>query len=106
MKRTALLRWTSLKRTKGLNKVSKKQARENALWSRIKRERQHLLLDKFGYIPCEWCKKRIVVAYPDGHHNKGRANTLENCRILHRLCHTYITDNNIKDVPNLLEEKQ
>ncbi len=117
MRRTALLRRTPLKAktplrrvaflTKSkvpLRKVSKKQAKENALWSKIKKERIEALVAKFGYPKCEWCKQGIILAHPDGHHNKGRVNTFENCRILHRHCHTYVTDNNIKDVPNLLEE--
>ncbi len=113
MRRTALLRRTPLKskmplkRTKPLNKVSKKQAKENALWSKIKRERIEALQKKYhGILTCEYCGCGILYD-ADAHHNNGdrRDNTLANARILHRLCHTYVTDNNIKDVPNLLEEK-
>ncbi len=88
-----------------LRKVSKKQAKENALWSKIKKERRDLLIAKFGYLPCEWCKTRIVLNHPDLHHNdrNRRNNTLTNARVLHRLCHTFVTDNNIKDVPDLLK---
>ncbi len=103
MKRTALLKRTPL------NKVSKKQAKENALWSKIKSERKDKLIAKFGYLLCELCRQWISSSEAEGHHNdhNRRNNTLDNCRILCHNCNCYvIEDNNIKDVPNLLEEKQ
>jgi hypothetical protein len=112
MKRTPLLRKTPLKsRTplksyKPLNKVSKKQAKENALWAKIKRERIKLLLNKYGILYCENCLRVLSASNMiEGHHNNHnrRDNSLLNCRIVCHECNYYtIEDNNIKDVPSLL----
>ena len=90
-----------------LRTISKKQAKENALWSKIKKERIEALREKYhGILPCEYCGCGIMDDADAHHNNRDRnVNTLANARILHRLCHTYVTDNNIKNVPDLLEEK-
>ena len=85
--------------------MSDKAKLEYQVWIAVKRERAALLNEKFGYIPCEFCKIAVNHgAIPDGHHNdhNRRHNILSNCRLLHRTCHTHIHDQNIKDVPSLL----
>ncbi len=86
-----------------IRKVSKKQARENALWAKITELRRDLLITKFGYLLCELCKQAIERG--EGHHNNHDRtdNTPQNCRVLCHNCNCYVVeDNNIKDVPNLL----
>lgn len=117
MKRTLpqipLKRKTPLRAKKGLNKMSDKAKAELRVWLKIKAERIRKLLDKFGYIPCEYChsiKKtdsivtQSEILCAEAHHNNGnrRDNTERNCRIVHRLCNQLIEDENIKDVPSLL----
>ncbi len=103
-----LKRKTPLKARKGLNKMSDKAKDELKVWLKVKAERIQQLLDKFGYIPCEYCKGYILDNHPlfqaDAHHldKNRRNNILENCRIVHRFCHRIITDTNIKDAPSLL----
>ncbi len=86
-----------------LRQTSKKQAKENRIWSKVKLKRMEQLMEKFDYIPCEYCK-RHASGFADGHHNNGirRENTFENCRIVHRLCHSTIHDKNVMDVRSLL----
>ncbi len=111
MKRTPLKRktplksYTPLRAYKGLNKVSEKQAKENAEWSKVKAERIDKLIDKFGYLLCELCKRKIERFEAEGHHNSHdrRDNTPKNCRITCHICNCYtIEDEHIKDVPSLL----
>lgn len=108
MKRTPLKikKLNSLKRTP-LNKVSKKQKIKNDLWVKIKQERIELLIKKYGFLICEYCGTPIQESeIIDGHHNDRNRNnnTLQNCRIVQRFpCHRYITDENVKDVPDLLK---
>ena len=92
-----------LKRKSGLKPQSNKAKEEMKIWSGVKKEREQLLRDKFGYLPCEWCKKAILNGY-HGHHNdhNRRNNTLLNARLLEFTCHMFVEDNNIKDVPSLL----
>jgi hypothetical protein len=91
-----------LKRT-SLKPQSEKAKSEMVIWRKVKQEREKLLRDKFGYLPCEWCKKAILNGY-HGHHNdhNRRNNTLGNARLLEFSCHMFVEDNNIKDVPSLL----
>ncbi len=85
-----------------INKVSDKQKARNAEWAKAKRERENLIIDVFGYVSCEWCKKPRDVT--DGHHNDwNRAHsTVGNCRLVHRICHTWIHDHNVRDVKGLI----
>jgi hypothetical protein len=108
--RKPLQRKTLLKRTKGLNKQSKNAKREMAIWLKTKYDRMARLLNKFGYIPCEYCKKPTnpysELDTPEAHHNdqNRRNNSADNCRILGRYCNNLIEDKNIKElVPSLLD---
>jgi hypothetical protein len=114
MKRTEprkpLQRNTTLKRIKGLNKMSERAKQEMKTWMRIKKERMANLNEKFGYVPCEYCKIATdsfsEIYTPEAHHNdQNRRNcTAENARILHRYCNQLIEDKNIKElVPSLLD---
>jgi hypothetical protein len=106
MKRTSPQK--PLKRSKGLNKMSARAIEEAKLWKQAKLERIAKLRQKFGYVPCEVCGELIndnsELLQADGHHNNGnrRENTMGNCRIVHRICHSLITDKNVKDVRSLL----
>lgn len=99
---------TPLGAKKGLNKMSDRSKEELKIWLGVKAERIQKLHDKFGYVPCEHCKERIIdnneLYQADAHHNNHnrRDNSFENCRILKRVCHTLIEDKNIKDVLSLL----
>lgn len=97
------LKRSPLKRTAKLKPQSKRAKDEMKIWSGVKKEREQLLRGKFGYLPCEWCKKAILNGY-HGHHNDHdrRNNTLGNARLLEFACHSFVEDNNIKDVPSLL----
>lgn len=102
-----LKRRTSLKATKGLNRMSDKAKEELQFWLKVKAKRVKLLMNRYGYIPCEYCLKPIgagEIFSPEGHHNNRnrRDNSPENCRILHRVCNQKIEDLNIRDVPSLL----
>ena len=95
----------SLKKTP-LNKKSNKQKLRDKEWAKVKALRIELLIKKYGYLPDEFSGEDITNEYLiDGHHNdKNRLNnTLDNCRILKRLSHTFVTDNNIKDVKDWLK---
>ena len=119
MKRTPLLNRTPLKRRTGLKhfvngllrrkalKPMSARAREELkIWREVVRRRVQALLDKFGFIPCEYCHQTIREGSQiDGHHNNHdrRNNTFENCRITHPYCNRVaIEDGNVKDVPSLL----
>ena len=114
MKRTALkqktplLRKTPLRAKAGLKQMSVKTKAELEVWQQVKIIRMIALQRQYDYIPCEYCFKSVVKGhpffYPEGHHNNHnrRINTLENCRILHRVCNQWLEDNNIRDVPSLL----
>ena len=97
--KTPLKRTGYLKRKTPLKPISDKAKLEYQVWIGVKRERVKLLIDKFGFLICEFCKKPITYGQVyDGHHfNRNRRdNTLENQRIVHRIpCHGTITDNNI-----------
>lgn len=84
-----------------IKKVSEKQKARNAEWSQAKREREFLILDAIGYFACEWCHKSM--SEWDGHHNDwNRAhNTVKNCRLVHRICHSWIHDHNVRDVKGI-----
>jgi hypothetical protein len=112
MKRTPLHRYTPLKTHtplkayKGLNRMSDKTKQELKVWRIVKNERIQKLIDKFGYLPCEYCLKVINnVSETDAHHNSHdrRKNVFSECRITHSYCNRIlIEDNNVKDVPSLL----
>jgi len=108
MKRTPLKRNTPLKARKGLNKMSSKTKDELKIWKDTKLQRIQLLIDKYEYIPCEYCGKPIIggseIFCLEGHHNSHdrRDCSFDNCRILHRICNQQIEDLNIKDVPSML----
>jgi len=103
-----LKRKTPLRAKKGLNRMSDKAKEELKIWLQIVFERKDKLMEKFGYIPCEYCHQTIQSGHDlfraEGHHNNHnrRDNTFGNCRILHRVCNQLIEDKNIRDVPSLL----
>jgi hypothetical protein len=106
MKRTPLKRKTPLKRTSlksFLRMVSKKQAVKNASWRKVTLERKKLIKDRFGVLLCEHCGRpeyaHEIRGWPfDGHHIDGNRNnnTPENCAVVYRTCHSFVTDHNIK----------
>jgi hypothetical protein len=97
-----------LRRKKGLNRMSVKAKGELKAWLKIKTERMLLLREKFSYLPCEYCHRRInehsELYCAEGHHNNGnrRQNDFQNRRIVHRVCNQIIEDKNIKDIPSML----
>ncbi len=103
-----LKRKTPLMANKGLNRMSDKAKEELAIWIRVKTKRMLKLQEKFGFVPCEYCHSAIepnsYSYYAEGHHldRNRRHNCLTNCRLLHAICHTFIHDHNIKDIPSLL----
>lgn len=105
---TPLKRKTPLISKTPLKKISHKAQIEYRQWFKIKIQRMKLLEEKYGYIPCEYCKRTISYSSglhaPDPHHNDWdrRNNTLENCRIVGRVCHSKVHKENIRDVPSLL----
>ena len=108
MKRTALKRKTPLRAKKRINPMSARAKAEMKVWHKVKLERIQLLLDKFGYIPCEYCKRPIQdgseIYCLEGHHNNHnrRENTVANCRITHRFCNQQIELLHVKDVPSMI----
>ena len=80
----------------GLRRVSSKQKKKNTLWSKVKRERIAYLIEKYGYLPCEYCKANVTK--PDAHHidENRNPNTPANCFIADRLCHDFIKLNNLE----------
>lgn len=102
MKRTSLKRHTKLKASKGLRLMSDKAKAELKVWGKVVKERKQKLLDKYGFIPCEYCHKYCSNGV--GHHldRNRRNNILINCLVVHVTCHTEIHDNNVKDVPSML----
>lgn len=107
-RKTPLKAYAKLKVNNPMNKVSHRQITENALWAKIKRERINKLIEKFGCIIDEWTNTPINEGeIIDAHHNDRNRNnnTLENARLVRRFTsHRYITDNNIRDVPDRLGE--
>ena len=85
-----------------MKKVSDTQTKKLRLWAKVKKARIAALKIKYGYLPCEWGKETIHRGDP--HHNDGdrNNNVLSNCRIVCRFHHDYITDNNVRDVPDML----
>jgi hypothetical protein len=84
-----------------LKKISDKQRRKLAEWRLITEQRILQLIDIYGYPICEYCggyEGKHEFWRLDGHHIDGNRNnnTPENCYIVHRICHSKITDNNIK----------
>ncbi len=95
---------TPLRAKKGINKMSDKAKDELKIWLKVMAERIRQLQEKFGYLPCENCKKTIG-GMPEAHHNNHnrRDCSFSNCRITDAYCNRIvIEDNNIKDVPSLL----
>lgn len=105
MKRTPLKRIIPLLPGKAVLRVSLKAIKEGEIWRKVKEARIDKLKERYDYLPCEWCKVAISHGMtPEGHHNdrNRRHNTLGNCRIVHSGCHRYVTDHNVRDVPDLL----
>jgi hypothetical protein len=112
MKRTPLTRKTPLKsnarlkQTKGLRHTTLKTAHRNAQWRSIIMERAKYLIEKYGFLICEYSGETITVlsSVPDdmnegwGHHiNKNRADCqIWNCYIVKYKYHSQIHDNNIE----------
>ena len=63
-------------------------------WLNIKQERIKYLIEKYGYLPCEYCGKIIGRLGRAAHHilrrYRGGGHNKENCYICHRRCHDYI----------------
>ncbi len=101
-------RTTGLKAKKGLRKMSARVVEESRVWLQVKVDRMLKLRQKYGYIPCEICRKEITdsseLFIADAHHlnRNRRKNTLDECRILHRVCHSMVHDKNVREVPSLL----
>ncbi|MFA5036992.1 MAG: hypothetical protein WC479_07435 [Candidatus Izemoplasmatales bacterium] len=122
MKRTPLTRKTPLKsnarlkQTKGLRHTTLKTAHRNAQWRSIIMERAKYLIEKYGFLICEYSGETITVlsSVPDdmnegwGHHIDGNRNncTPENCYIVKYKYHRIIEDNNIKVRQEGFEGKQ
>lgn len=116
MKRTPLNRKTPLKRTTGLKRttrlkpMSDRAKAELKIWRKVLARREELPAEKYGFVPCEYCQVPIhetsELYCAEGHHNNHnrRDNTLENCRITHRVCNQLIEVRHIKDVPSMLGE--
>jgi len=90
-----------LKRTL-LKKKSIKQEERDDEWAKAKVQRRRRLLHKYEADVCEFCGKVGYVGntglyHLDGHHIDGNRNNNnpDNCYSVHRICHSYITDNNI-----------
>ena len=90
-----------MKRTP-LKKKSTKQKERDDEWAKAKVQRRRHLSHKYEYDICEFCGKVGYVGntglyHLGGHHiDRNRSNnTEENCYSCHRICHSYITDNNI-----------
>ena len=87
-----------------IRKVSDKQRIRNAQWARVKRERIKYLTEIYGFTICEWSGEYGILDdieslnFLDAHHidNNRRNTTPENCYIVKRKYHSYITDNNNK----------
>ncbi len=84
--------------------ISKRQAVKLSEWAEITRGRADLLRRKYGFVPCEYEPALRALHKWDGHHNDRdrNNNTLENCRCICRKHHTHVTDNNVRNVPDLL----
>ena len=98
--KTPLKRTGYLKRKTPLKPQSDKAKLKYKEWLGVKRDRVKLLNEKFGFLPCEFCQKPITYGQVyDGHHNTHRSlggkSDLENARILHRVCHSKVHDQNL-----------
>ena len=108
--KTPLRRMTPLKgmRRTALAQQSKRAKQEAAIWKATKQKREGLLRDKYGYLPCEWCKQAITGGYHGHHNNHNRRDNdrVANCRLLHFSCHMIVEDKNVRDVPSLLDDEE
>lgn len=71
------------------------------VWGIVVKERIEYLVEKYGYRLCEYCGKaegNHELWILGGHHMDGNRNnnTKENCYVCHNLCHSAITDKNIR----------
>ena len=86
--------------------MSDRSKKELKSWMQAKAQRIEKLIEKFEYLPCEFCLYPIYdVKNADAHHNN---HDRRNCSFANmRICHPYcnrisIEDNNVRDVPSLL----
>lgn len=84
-----------------LKPISDRQKEKNALWRLVIHSKILQIIDVFGYPYCQYCGQpegRHELTRFDGHHIDGNRNhnTKENCGILHRKCHSLLTDRLIK----------
>jgi len=96
---------TTLKRTKRLNPTSHKTAKRNGKWRKICLARAEYLIEKYGFIICEYSGEPIRTLSSTGedlddgwgHHiDHNRANVVEsNCYIVKYFYHRIIEDENI-----------
>ena len=101
LKQTVLKRFTGLKARTGLKPKSGKQKIRDKEWSQAKLIRRGEIESRYDYVLCEYCGRppwENELGILDGHHmdNNRRNNLPSNCYICHRVCHSKITDNNIK----------
>ncbi len=106
MKHSPLLRKTPLKAHKRLKIASLKTLKRNAKWGQICLDRALYLIEKYGFIICEYSGETITTlsSVPNdteegwGHHIDGNRNncTPENCYIVKYKYHGFIEDNNIQ----------
>jgi 5-methylcytosine-specific restriction endonuclease McrA len=97
---------TELKRRKRIRPISDKQREKNAEWRLAFLQKLGKIIDIYGYSYCQYCGKKGMLYQGrhedlsglDGHHIDGNRNnnTVENCGILHRKCHSLLTDRKIK----------
>jgi len=86
-----------------MKRVSKKQVGKDVLWKKISAERDTLLIAKYGFLMDEYTGKSLIGR--KAHHHNGRnrnINTLKECRTVSWESHRYITDHNVRDVPDRL----
>jgi len=93
-----------LNRTK-IKPTNPKTKARNKKWRGICLDRAMYLIEKYGYIICEYSGEiiRVLSTFPNdldegwGHHIDGNRNNCspENCYIVKYKYHSFITDNNI-----------
>jgi hypothetical protein len=101
-----MTKWNGLARNKKPRATRPKTAKRNHNWKMICLERAKFLIEKYGYIVCEYSGERIecLATVPNslndgwGHHIDSNRNncTFENCYIVKYKYHHIIEINNLK----------
>lgn len=98
-------KYNGLDRNKPPRMVRPETHARNMRWRQIVWERGQYLIEKYGYLICEYSGERInelsLSGYPDdgwGHHRDGDRNncTPENCYIVKYKYHRFIQENHIQ----------